>query len=208
MSEIVIKKIKNDKERWELMTFPWEVYRDDPLWVPPLLPERKNVINPNKGVFFERGQANFFLAYKNGKLAGTICAGEDPPTNMKRGKKECIFGFLEYIQDYEVFQALIDTAREWGKARGLNTLYGPWNLDYEDGYGVLVEGRDAPPALMCGHTPSYYQDFMDRYGFKHARAQNVALRIRFEDTPKFKRLMRLADRIKAQGKDQDQGGRF
>ena len=200
MSEIIIKKVDNDRDRRKFLTFPWKVYREDPLWVPPLLPERKNVIDPEKGAFLQRGEADFFLAYKDGKLAGTICAGDDPPTNQKRGKKECVFGFLEYTQDYEVFQALIERAMEWGKARGLDTLYGPWNLDYEDGYGVLVGGRDAPPALMCGHTPSYYQDFMDQYGFKHARAQNVALRINIVDTPKFKRLVRLADRIKARGK--------
>ena len=200
MSEIIIKKVDNDRDRRKFLTFPWKVYREDPLWVPPLLPERKNVIDPEKGAFLQRGEADFFLAYKDGKLAGTICAGDDPPTNQKRGKKECVFGFLEYTQDYEVFQALIERAMEWGKARGLDTLYGPWNLDYEDGYGVLVGGRDAPPALMCGHTPSYYQDYMDQYGFKHARAQNVALRINIVDTPKFKRLVRLADRIKARGK--------
>ena len=200
MSAIIIKKVENAKGRRRLMTFPWKIYKNDPLWVPPLLPERKNVIDPNHGVFFARGQAEFFLAYKDGKLAGTICVGVDPPTNKNRGKKECIFGFLEYIEDYEVFSALIEKARSWGKQRGLDTLYGPWNLDYEDSYGVLVDGRDAPPALMCGHTPAYYQTFMERYGFKPARAQNVALRIDLVDNPKFQRLIRLADRLKKQGR--------
>ena len=111
MTDIIIKEVENAKDRWKLMTFPWEVYGDDPLWVPPLIPERKDVIDPEKGVFFERGSANFFLAYKNGKLAGTICVAEDPPTNRKRGKKECIFGFLEYVKDYEVFQALSESAK-------------------------------------------------------------------------------------------------
>ena len=200
MSNIEIVPVQTKNDRNKLMTFPWKVYHDDPLWVPPLLPERKSVIDPQGGVFFKRGEAEFFLAYDDGNLAGTICAAEDPPTNQKRGKKECIFGFLEYIDDYEVFKALIATAEEWGKKRGLTELYGPWNLDYEDSYGVLVEGRDVPPALMCAHTPDYYRGFMERYGFKAARAQNVALRISLEDTPKFRRLIRLADRVKSDGK--------
>ena len=100
----------------------------------------------------------------------------------------------------EVFEAMIDHAKSWGKDRGLDSLYGPWNLDYENGYGVLIDGRDVPPALMCGHTPPYYQTFMERYGFEPARAQNVALRINLEDSPKFQRLIRLADRLKARGK--------
>lgn len=200
MSNIEIVQVQTSGERNRLMTFPWKVYQGDPLWVPPLLPERKSVIDPQSGVFFKRGEADFFLAYKEGSLAGTICVAVDPPTNQKRGKKECIFGFLEYINDYAVFEALINTAEEWGRKKGLTELYGPWNLDYEDSYGVLVGGRDAPPALMCGHSPDYYSGFMDRYGFQAARAQNVALRINLEETPKFKRLIRLANRVKSDGK--------
>lgn len=200
MSEIIIKKVETEVEKKRFLNFPWEVYQNDPLWVPPLLPERWSVLDPDKGAFLRRGEAEFFLAYKDGKLAGTICAAEDPPTNLKRDKKECVFGFLDYVEDYEVFEVLINTVREWGRARKLDTLYGPWNLDYEDSYGVLVEGRDVPPALMCGHSPSYYHGYMERYGFQPARAQNVALRIPLDDSPQYKRLLRLAERVKAQGK--------
>jgi len=200
MSGIEIKPVRTAGEKRKFLTFPWEIYRDDPLWVPPLLPERKKVTDPERGVFFDRGEAEFFLAYRDGKLAGTICAAEDPPTNQNRGKKECMFGFLEYIEDFDIFQALIDQVKNWGKERSLDSLYGPWNLDYEDSYGVLIEGRDNPPALMCGHTPPYYQEFMKRYGFQPARDQNIALRISLEDSPQIRRLIRLADRVKKQGK--------
>jgi GNAT superfamily N-acetyltransferase len=111
-----------------------------------------------------------------------------------------MFGFLEYLPEYDVFQALINQVREWGAARGLTAMYGPWNLDYENSYGVLVEGWDCPPALMCGHSPPYYQAYMERYGFQPARAQNVALRIGMEDSPNYQRLVRLAERVRAQGK--------
>ena len=200
MSEIIVRKVETDSDMTGFLTFPWTVYKTDPLWVPPLLSERRKVLHPGKGAFLRRGEANFFLAYKNGTLAGSICAAEDPPTNLKRGQKECVFGFLEYIEDYQVFEALINTAVEWGKERGLEKLYGPWNLDYEDSYGVLVGGRDVPPALMCGHSPAYYQGFMDRYGFTPARAQNVALKINLDDSPQYERLLRLAARVKQQGK--------
>lgn len=200
MSEITIKKVESKQDQKRFLTFPWKIYEDDPLWIPPLLPGRLDMLDPQKGVFIQRGEADFFMAYKEGQLVGTICAAEDPPTNQNRGTRECVFGFLEYVEDFNVFQALIETAREWGRARGLDQLYGPWNLDYEDSYGVLVEGRDVPPVLMCGHTPPYYSDFMDRYGFTSARAQNVALRISIEDTPQIRRLSRLADRVRAKGK--------
>jgi len=145
MSEITIKKVETKQDQKRFITFPWKIYKDDPLWVPPLLPGRLDMMDPQQGVFIQRGEVDFFMAYKNDQLVGTICTAEDPPTNQNRGTKECVFGLLEFIEDFDVFQALIETAREWGRKRGLNQLYGPWNLDYEDSYGVLVEGRDAPP---------------------------------------------------------------
>ena len=200
MSEIIIKKVESEQDLHRFITFPWFNYKDDPLWVPPLLPERRGIFDPEKGAFLKRGDADLFLAYKDGRVAGTICAAIDPPTNLKRGKEECVFGFLEYINDYQVFTALIETAKQWGREKDLDTLYGPWNLDYEDSYGVLIEGSEVPPAIMCGHTPDYYQEFMNRYGFVPARAQNVALRIGLEDTPQVRRLSRLAERVRSKGK--------
>lgn len=200
MAEIKIKRAESKRDFEEFITFPWIVYRDDPLWVPPLLPERREQIDPQKSAFLKRGEADFFLAYLDGKLAGTICAAEDPPTNLKRGTRECVFGFFDYIPDYDVFKALIDTAIDWGRERGLEKLYGPWNLDYEDAYGVLIEGRDVPPVIMTGHSPVYYAEYMDRFGFVPARAQNLALRINLENSPQYERMLRLAERIKKQGR--------
>lgn len=200
MTDINIKKVESKQDQERFLAFPWTVYKNDPLWVPPLMPERRDQLNPDKSAFLKRGEADFFLAYKDGQIVGTICAAEDPPTNQKRGTKECVFGFFDYVEDFEVFTSLIETAREWGRKRGLDTLYGPWNLDYEDSYGVLIEGRDVPPVIMCGHTPAYYKDFMSQYGFVPARAQNIALRISLEESPQYRRLLRLAERVKKQGR--------
>jgi GNAT superfamily N-acetyltransferase len=196
MSEITVHPVRTRAQRRQFAEFPWKIYQEDPIWVPPLIPDRLKVIDPERGVFFQRGEAEFWTAKRNGKPVGTICAAEDPPINQKREKKECLFGFLEYVEDFQVFESLIEQAVSWGRDRGLNALYGPWNLDYEDGYGVLVEGRKKPPALMCGHSPEYYQVFMNRFGFEPARAENVALEIDLTPGPKFERLHRLADRVR------------
>jgi len=200
MSHLVIKKVKNPLQRRQFLIFPWKIYRNDPCWVPPLIPERAKVINPSRGVFFERGEADFFIAYRGGKPVGTICSGEDPPSNQKRGTRDCLFGFLETVEDFQVFQTLIRRVEAWGRNRGLTALYGPWNLDYEDSYGVLVEGWDRPPALMCGHSPPYYQEYMERAGFLPGRPENVALEISLEESDQFARLQRLAERLQKQGK--------
>jgi hypothetical protein len=208
MADIQVHPIRDRRDKRIFLTFPWRIYKDDPLWVPPLLPDREKVINPEHGVFFQRGEADFFIAWRDGEPVGTICAAEDPPTNAFRGKKECLFGFFEYINDEQVFQALVETAAAWGRERGLQNLYGPWNLDYEDGYGVLVEGRDRPPVMMCGHTPEYYRERMDAYGFQPARDHNIALAIDLMNNSHFERMRRVAKRVLKRGRVTIRGADF
>jgi GNAT superfamily N-acetyltransferase len=197
VTDIEVRPVRTACARRTLLTFPWRIYRDDPLWVPPLLPERAKLIDPRRGAFFKRGgEAELFIAWRDGRPVGTVCAAEDRAANEVRGA-ECVFGFFEYIEDYAVFEALLARTAEWAQSRGLDTLYGPFNLDYEDGYGVLVEGRDRPPALLCGHTPPYYQRFMERYGFRPARADNIALVIDIDrETPALQHLSRLAEKVR------------
>jgi GNAT superfamily N-acetyltransferase len=209
MSEIEIRSVRTAREKRVFMTFPWKVYQDDPLWVPPLLPERSKVIDPKRGVFFDRGKAEFFIAWRSGKPVGTIMAAEDPPTNQARGTQECMFGFFECVNDAEVAVALFETAKDWAKKNGLNALLGPFNLDYEDGYGILVRGRDRAPALMCGHTPTYYQKFVEDYGFVPARPANLAFAIDLTtETEQYKRMSRLADRLRARGRIHVRGANY
>jgi GNAT superfamily N-acetyltransferase len=193
--------VHTPRERRVFLTFPWRIYRDDPLWVPPLLPERARTIDPRRGAFFKRGgEAEFFVAWRDGEPVGTICAAEDKFTNEQRDQRECVFGFFEYVEDYAVAEALLDHVVEWARRHKLDALFGPFNLDYEDGYGVLLEGRDRPPALLCGHTPPYYQHFMDRFGFRPARGDNLAYAIDTDvNTPAARRLFRLADRVRERG---------
>jgi len=196
MTAADVRPVRSRRERRAFLTFPWRIYRDDPLWVPPLLPERAKTTDPAQGVFFQRGEAEFFVAWRRGQPVGTICAAEDPPANEARGARECVWGFFECVDDATVAAALFEAAAGWARARGLDTLYGPYNLDYEDSYGILVEGRDRPPALMCGHTSEYYQRLVEGYGHVAARGDNVAFAYDFgsrgAQEPGPKRLARVA----------------
>jgi GNAT superfamily N-acetyltransferase len=194
---VQVLPVRTRRERRSLLTFPWQIYRHDPLWVPPLLPERAKEIDPRRGVFFERGEAAFFIAWQDGRPVGTICAAEDRAANAVRGVRECVFGFFECIADYAVAEALFQCAMEWARERDLDTLFGPFNLDYENGYGLLIEGRDRPPVMLCGHTPPYYQTFVERFGFQPARGDNLAYAVDLDrDTLALQRLARLAQRVR------------
>jgi GNAT superfamily N-acetyltransferase len=200
VSDIEVRPVRGAAERRTFLTFPWKIYREDPLWVPPLLPEHRARIDPQRGTFFEHGEAEFFIAWRGGEPVGRICAGEDFAANERRGTKECLFGYFECLEEDRVAGALWELAIEWGRARGLNALFGPFNLDYEDSYGVLIEGRDRPPVLLCGHSPPYYQGMFERFGFEPARGDNLAFEIPTDvDNPEMQRLRRLADRLRERG---------
>jgi GNAT superfamily N-acetyltransferase len=174
MSEITIRKVENRRDLHTFLTFPWKVYKNDPLWVPPILSDRYKAVDPKRGVFFQRGTAEFFIAWRDGKPVGTICAAIDFKANDFVNLKDCVFGFFEFINDRQVALALLDHVKGWALEHELSSLYGPFNLDYEDGYGILLEGRDRPPAILCGHTPDYYVGILDDYRFKPARGSNLA----------------------------------
>jgi GNAT superfamily N-acetyltransferase len=111
-----------------------------------------------------------------------------------------MFGFLDCVDDPHVARALFQAAARWASGHGLGTLSGPFNLDIEDAYGVLIEGRDRPPAMLCGHTPPYYQGFFEENGFVPLRGDNLAYEISLAATsPALERTAVLAERIRKNG---------
>ena len=171
---IEVRPVQTAREREVFFTFPWRVYRGDPLWVPPILSERVKRLDPEQSPFLAHGVAEPFVAWRGREPLGTIVVGEDRGLNTFRGACEALFGYFECVDDYEVAEALFQVACAWARGHGLTSLVGPFNLDYEDSPGVLIEGRDRPPALLCGHTPSSYVGFFERFGFQKARGDNLA----------------------------------
>ncbi|MBN1439779.1 MAG: GNAT family N-acetyltransferase [Anaerolineales bacterium] len=194
---IDVRPVRTARERRLFLTFPWRIYAKDPLWVPPLLPERQKAIDPRRGPFFQDGYADFFLAWKDGKTAGTICCAEDTADTRARGRADCLFGFFECIEDYSVAEALFLRAEAWARDHGMKAIYGTYNLDREDSRGILVEGYDRPPAMLCGHNPPYYAKFCERFGMTKRHADNLAYCADIDlSAPKIRRLMHLAERVR------------
>jgi GNAT superfamily N-acetyltransferase len=194
---IEVRPVRTTREKRLFLTFPWHIYKDDPLWVPPLLSERRKVVDPRRGLFFKNGYADFFLAWKDGRPAGTICCAEDTADTRVRGHGECMFGFFECVEDYAVAEALFAQASAWARLHRLSAIYGPYNLDREEARGVLVEGRDRPAPILCGHNPAYYLGFYERFGFVKREADNLAYAVDIDlQADPIRRLARLAERVR------------
>ena len=200
---VEIRAVQTPRERRLFLTFPWQVFRGDRIWVPPILSEQAERIDPRRGTWFAHGIAECYMAWRANKIVGTICCAEDQALNAQQGKREAVFGFNHYIPDYEVAAILWQHAENWARARGLDRIVGPFDLDYENAYGILIEGYDRPPTLMCGHTPPYYREFVARYGFTEQRGQNIALELPLGDFgdphSKLAKVHRVAEMVRRRG---------
>ena len=190
---IEIRPANTRRDKHILLTFPWRLYENDPLWVPPIFAERVKATDPARGVFFRNGCADFFIAWKDGKPAGTICCshetGGDPA--------ECSIGFFECIDDYYVAEALFRQSEAWARTHRLTMVCGTYNLDREDGRGILVEGYERPPVILCGHNPPYYAGFFERFGFTKRHDDGLAYAVKLDPAnPRIQRLIRLAEGVR------------
>jgi GNAT superfamily N-acetyltransferase len=198
MNWIEVKPVKSRREKNLFLTFPYKIYKGDPLWVPPLLSERRKLIDPLRGKFFQDGYADLFIAWLNGKPAGTISCAEDRAGTRTHGFGECTIGFFECIHDYGVAEALFSHAENWARQHGLQRIIGTFNLDREESRGILIEGRTRPPAVYCGHNPPYYPEFFERFGFDKFGEDGLAYEIIVDlDNPEIQHMLKLADKIRS-----------
>jgi len=152
----------------QFIEFPWEIYKDNPYWVPPILSERVAFYDKTKNPFFEHSFAVPMMARRDGRVVGTIVAIHNTRHNETWQDKVGFFGGFECIQDDAVARALFDAAGRWVKARGLDTLRGPTTLSIYDESGMLIEGFDDEPKVLMTYNPRYYPDLCEHYGFAKA----------------------------------------
>lgn len=169
MSDITVKAVSNKSELNKFIKFPWKIYKDDKYWVPPLLMEQKSLLNKQKNPFFKNAEAEYFLAYKNGEIAGRIAAVKNETHLKYHSDSSGHFGFFESINDQKVANALFDTARSWLKEKGLKYMKGPANPSSNDIYGMLIDGFNDSPRLLMAYNPEYYITLCENYGMKKAK---------------------------------------
>jgi hypothetical protein len=162
---LTVTPVDGEADLDAFIRYPWEIYRDDPQWVPPLVPMQRDVLDRKKGPFFEFGQARYFLARRNGRVVGRISAHINGLYEKYHDKETGFFGFFESENNPETAHALFDAAADWVRGFGKVRLHGPLSFSIYDEVGLLVEGFDSPPSMMQTHNPPYYEDLVLSWGF-------------------------------------------
>jgi hypothetical protein len=147
---------------------PFKVYRGDPNWVAPLLLERKFHFQAKHNPYFQHATAAFFLAYRGKAPVGRITAQIDRLHLERYNDATGHFGFIEAIDDAEVFKALITRAEDWLRGQGMTRAIGPVSFSLWDQPGLLVDGFDTPPSVMMGHHLPYYEKHIVENGYQKA----------------------------------------
>jgi GNAT superfamily N-acetyltransferase len=165
-SGIEVVEVGSRSERDEFIEVPWQIYKKDPAWVPPLIIERRAFLDRTKHPFYRHGDAALFLARRSGQIVGRIMASDDPNYNAFHKSNVGCFGLFESIDDVDVAAALFDTAAAWLRNRGRTELMGP--VDYSTNYvcGLLIDGFEHPPMLLTPHNPPYYARMIEACGFE------------------------------------------
>jgi len=164
-----IEKIdtENKSQVKRFVEFYYDLYKGCPQWVPPLFVDAYLPLNRKKHPFFEHSDADFFLAIRDGKVVGRICAGENKLFNEYHKTRKAQFYFFDTIDDMEVAKALFEAAFDWARQRGLDTMIGPKGLSPFDGYGILNEGFEHRQMMtMMNYNYDYYPKLVEALGFE------------------------------------------
>ena len=157
-------EIRPVTSRRELRTFiklPWRLYRDEPNWVAPLLMDLKKRLDQRKNPFFKHAQAQYFLAWRDGRAVGRVSAHIDRNLNEFQGNDWGLFGWFECEDDPEAARALLDVAAAWLRERGRDRMVGPMDFTTNDEIGLLIQGHEYPPIILCPWQHPYYQRILE-----------------------------------------------
>jgi GNAT superfamily N-acetyltransferase len=163
-----VGEVSSGRDLRSFIDLPFRLHANHPLWVPPLKLERRLFLNRRLNAFFSHGEAAYFLARRDGRVAGRVSAHINTAFNDHHDARWGWFGFLELEDDPEVAGALLDAASAWLTARGCDRMVGPADFSMNDESGVLIEGFDLRPMIRQPWHPPYYQRLMEGAGMEKA----------------------------------------
>ena len=150
----------------QFVHFGIDLYKGNEYYVPALVIDEIDTLNPAKNPAFDFCESRYFMAFRDGKPVGRIAAIINRQVNERSGKKTVRFGFVDFIDDDEVVDALFDAVKDWGRQKGLDTIVGPLGFTDMDNEGMLTDGFDQLGTMATIYNYPYYNTQMKRMGFE------------------------------------------
>ena len=165
---VEIRKVTTKKELKKFIRFNYELYKGNPYSVPDLYEDIRDTFSKEKNAALEFCEAEYFLAYREGKIVGRVAAIINKRANEAWNQKIVRFGWIDFIDDLEVSTALIDTVKQWGRERGMTEIQGPLGFTDMDAEGMLVEGFDQISTMATIYNYDYYPRHIEQMGMEKA----------------------------------------
>ena len=191
---LILKVVKSPKDFDAFVKFPFDIYKDNPYWVPPLIKEEIETIKPDTNPVYNNAKARFFLAYKGNKIVGRIAAIINWIEVKELGKSKVRFGWFDVVDDLEVSKLLLEKVKLFGEEHNLKMIEGPMGFSNLDKAGMLIEGFKERNTMITLYNAPYYKKHLEALGYKiNARWVEYEIKIDdFEASPeKVKRFSRL-----------------
>ena len=197
-ADVTVEEVVGAAARDEFVRFQLEHYAGDSLFVPPIVAERRDFIDPKVNPFFEQARAAYFLAKRRGKTVGRIAALVDNRYNKFHDTRDGFFGLFESENDPGVAAALFERASAWVRHAGMQRIVGPVNFAFHHDCGLLIDGFDRPPSMMMPYNPKYYSRLVEASGFVKMKDLWSWELLSLQGLPE--KIVRLAERVKASGR--------
>ena len=165
---VEVRPVASKRELKAFIRLPWRLYRNEPHWVPPLLMDLRKRLDRERNPFFEHAEAEYFLAWRDGRPVGRITAQVDRNFNEFQDNEWGMFGFFECEDDPEAAGALLEAAAAWLRDHGRDRMVGPMDFSTNDECGLLIEGHDRTPIILTPWQHPYYQGLLEGAGLTKA----------------------------------------
>lgn len=162
---IEVREVVSKKEMSQFVKFPFELYKDNQYWIPPIIQEEIDSFDKSKNPIFKSAEAQFYLAYKNNQIVGRIAVIINWDEVKNQDKKKVRFGWFDVIDDIEITKSLLEKAFELAKKHQLENVEGPMGFSNLDKVGVLTEGFDQIGNMITWYNHEYYKSHFEQLGF-------------------------------------------
>lgn len=164
MSAIEIKKVESHRDLCKFIDFHNKLYKGNPYHVPNLYFDEMNTFRKDKNAAFDFCEAEYFMAYRDGKAVGRVAAIINHSANKKWERESVRFGWIDFVDDIEVSKALLKAVEDYGKSKGMKEIVGPLGFTDMDPEGMLLYGYDQLGTQATAYNYPYYPEHMDRMG--------------------------------------------